>query len=198
MKRNSLVTALFLMVFTTMIFSKQPTSTIEKRWATVEELATKQLPESALKEVEAILSQAKKENNSVEVIKSMVYKMRFTLDKNPDEAPALIRDFEAFTSKSTDPTERALLHSMTAELYAQFYQNDAYTINNRTELKGFVPEDMKEWSKNIYFDKINTHLAASMENPAMLQHTDALKFAALMEKGDDSRSLQPTLFDFLG
>ena len=84
MKRNSLVTALFLIVFTTMIFSQQTTTPIEKRWATVEDLATKQLPESALKEVETILSQAKKEKNSVEVIKAMVYKMRFTLDKNPD------------------------------------------------------------------------------------------------------------------
>jgi len=198
MKRNSLVTALFLIVFTTMIFSQQTTTPIEKRWATVEDLATKQLPESALKEVETILSQAKKEKNSVEVIKAMVYKMRFTLDKNPDEAPALIRDFEAFTAKSTDPAERALLHSMTAELYAQFYQKDAYTINNRTELKGFIPEDIKEWTKNIYFDKISIHLTASMENPAVLQHTDALKFAALIEKGDDSRIIQPTLFDFLG
>ena len=198
MKKNSLVAALFLMVFTTMIFSQQTTHPIEKRWLTVEELAAKQLPESALKEVEAILLQAKREKNSVEVIKAMVYKMRFTLDKNPDEAPTLIRDFEAFTAKSTDPAERALLHSMTAELYAQFYQKDAYTINNRTELKGFVPEDMKEWTKNIYFDKICMHLAASMENPAVLQHTDALKFAALIEKGDDSRTIQPTLFDFLG
>ncbi|HET7732677.1 MAG TPA: MG2 domain-containing protein, partial [Paludibacter sp.] len=135
--------------------------------------------------------------NPVQVIKAMVYKMRFTLEKNPDEAPALIRDFEAFTEKSTDPAECALLHSMTAELYAQYYQKDQWAINARTEVTGFVPEDMKEWTKNIFYEKISKHLAASLENPAILQKTDALKFSMLLLKGDDSRTLQPTLFDFL-
>jgi len=181
-----------------MIWAQNQSTPIEQRWVKVEEYAEKQLPESALKEVEAILAQAKKEKNSVEVIKAMVYKMRFTLDKNLEEAPGLIRDFEAFTNKSTDPAEKALLHFMTAELYAQFYQKDSYTIINRTELKGYVPEDMKEWTKNIYFDKISNHLAASMEHPSVLQHTDALKFAGLMHTGEDSKILQPTLFEFLG
>lgn len=198
MKKSLVFLALATVVFVTFLVAQKTNTPIEKQWKTVEELAAKQLPESALKEVEGILAQAQQEKNSEQAIKAMVYKMRFTLEKNPDEAPALIKDFEAFTDKCTDPAERALLHSMTAELYAQFYQKDAYTINRRTEVVGFVPEDMKEWTKNIYFDKISKHLAASMENPAILQQTDALKFAVLLEKGDDSRTLQPTLFDFLG
>jgi len=198
MKRNILLIGITTLVFVSMLLAQQSASPIEKRWITVEEFAAKQLPESALKEVEAILTQARIEKNSVEVIKAMVYKMRFTLDKNPEEAPALIHDFEAFTDTCTDQAEKALLHSMTAELYTQYYQKDAYTINNRTELKGYVPEDMKEWTKNIFFDKINKHLTASMEQHAVLQHTDALKFAELLEKGDDSKSMQPTLFEFLG
>ncbi|MDD4968880.1 MAG: alpha-2-macroglobulin family protein [Paludibacter sp.] len=198
MKKNLFVALLTTLVFVSLLVAQKSNTPLETRWKTVDEFATKQLPESALKEVEAILTQAQKEKNSVQVIKAMVYKMRFTLDKNPDEAPSLIREFETFTNKSTDPAERALLHSMTAELYAQFYQKDQYTINNRTVLKGFVPEDMKEWTKNIYFDKINKLLAASMDNAEVLQHTDALKFAELLQKGEDSRIIQPTLFDFLG
>jgi len=197
--KNGLAFILLATLFLTAFLAAQKTTTpIEKRWKTVKELIDKQLPESALKEVESILDQAQRERNSVEVIKAMVYKMRFTLDKNPDEAPALIKNFEDFTDKCTDPTERALLHSMTADLYAQYYQRDQWTINKRTEVVGVVPDDMKEWTRNIYFDKISKHLAASTENPAVLQKTDALKFASLLEKGEDSRSLQPTLFDFLG
>ncbi|MDR3652998.1 MAG: alpha-2-macroglobulin family protein [Paludibacter sp.] len=190
-----LISTVFLTVF---LAAQKKNISIESRWKAVKELADKQLPESALKEVESILDQAQREKNSVEVIKAMVYKMRFTLDKNPDEAPVLIKNFEDFTETCTDPAERALLHSMTAELYAQYYQKDQWTINRRTEVVGYVPEDMKEWTKNIYFDKISKHLAASMENPAVLQQTSVLKFAALLEKGDDSRTMQPTLFDFLG
>ena len=198
MKKTILFVILISLIFTGYMLAAKEDISLAKRWEKVNELAEKQLPESALKEVEAILAQAGKEKNSVEVIKAMVYKMRFTLEKNPNEAPALIKDFEAFTLKSTDPAERALLHSMTAELYAQYYQKDQWTINNRTEITGLVPEDMKEWTKNIYFDKITKHLAASLENPSVLQKTDALKFSTLFIKGKDSRTLQPTLYDFLG
>ena len=195
--------SLAFIVFTTVVlatfsFAQKSKTTFAVRWEKVNQLAEKQLPESALKEVQAILDQAQKEKNSPEIIKAMVYKMRFTLEKNPDEAPALIKDFEAFTEKSTDPAERALLHSMTADLYAQYYQKDQWSINRRTEIVGTVPDDIKEWTKNIYFDKITKHLAASLENPTVLQKTDALKFAALLEKGADSKELQPTLFDFFG
>ena len=41
------------------------------------------MPESALKEVEAILAQAKKDNNSGQILKAMIYRMRFITDKNP-------------------------------------------------------------------------------------------------------------------
>lgn len=197
MKKSIVFIALIALVFITLVSAQKKDFNFENRWKTVQELANKQLPESALKEVEAILSEAQKENNSMQVIKAMVYKMRFTLEKNPDQAPALIKDFEAFTEKSTEPAERALLHSMTAELYIQFYQKDQWNINQRTELKGIVPEDMKEWTKNIYFDKISKHLAASMENTTVLQQTNARRFNDLFKPGSDSPTMQPTLFDFL-
>jgi Large extracellular alpha-helical protein len=197
MKKSILFIVFATIVLATLVLAQKSTLPLSKRWEKVNELAEKQLPESALKEVETILKQARDEKNAVEVIKAMVYKMRFTLEKNPGEAPALIKEFEAFAEKSTDPAERALLHSMTAELYQRFYQSDAWTINQRTEVKGFIPEDMKEWTRNIYFEKIASHLKASLENPSVLQTTDALKFGSLFEKGEDSRTLQPTLFDFL-
>lgn len=198
MKKYFVVIAITSLLFVTLLVAQKSTIPLEKRWKTVQELADKQLPESALKEVESILAQAQKEKKSADVIKAMIYKMSFTLDKNPDETSALIKDFESFTEKSTDPAEKALLHSMTAELYALIYQRDQWTINQRTELKGTVPDDIKEWTKNIYFDKISKHLSASLDNAAVLQKTDADKFITLLQKGDDSKTLQPTLFDFLG
>jgi len=197
MKKSILFISLATLIFATFLLAQKTNFPLSKRWEKVNELAEKQLPESALKEVGVILRQAQKEKNPAQVIKALVYKMRFTLEKNPDEAPGLMKDFEAFTEKSTDPTEKALMHSMTAELFAMYYQYQAYTINQRTEVRNFVPEDIKEWTKNIYFDKICKHLSASLRNEAVLQNTDALKYADLLENGDDSRTLQPTLFDFL-
>jgi uncharacterized protein YfaS (alpha-2-macroglobulin family) len=197
MKKSLVFIALVTVVFTAFLVAQKIDFSFEKRWKTVQEFANKQLPESALKEVEAILVQAQQEKDSPQVIKAMVCKMRFILEKNPDEAPVLIKDFEAYTEKSTDPAERALLHSMTAELYAQYYQKDQWKINQRPEIKGIVPEDINEWTKNIYFDKITKHLAVSIENRAVLQQTNAQKFKELFNVGSDSPTMQPTLFDFL-
>jgi len=184
-------------VLATYLFAQQKTVSFSSHWEKVEQLVVKQLPESALKEVEAILAQAQKEKNSAQVIKALVCKMRFTLEINTDEAPALIHDFETFSEASTDPAEQALLYSMIADLYAQYYLKDQWAINQRTEIKGIITEDIKEWTKNIYFEKISQLLAASLQNAAILQKIDAQKYSLLLEKGEDSRRLQPTLYDFL-
>lgn len=198
MKKNIFIVSLALIIVAGIILAQKTNNLpIALRWEKVEQLAEKQLPESALKEVEAILAQAQKEKNAEETIKALIYKMRFTLEKDPDKAPELILDFEDYAKNSTDSDEQALLYSMTAELYAKHYQNSFWKINNRTEVVGFVPEDMNEWTKNIYFDKISKLLAASLKNSTQLQKNDALKFAVLLEKGEDSRTLQPTLFDLL-
>ena len=198
MKKILFISLITLIIVSGMLLAQVNNKiTIDNRWKTVEELAEKQLPESALKEVNEILAQAQKEKNSGQIIKAMLYKMRFTLDKAPEKAPELIHEFEMFAEKSTDLMEKALLYSMTAELYARHYQNNSWTINRRTQIAGFVPNEIKEWSKNIYFDKISALLDRSLENIEVLQKTDVLQFDVLIEKGEDSRTLQPTLFDFL-
>ena len=197
MKKYSYTFILVALLFATFTFGQKADFTIAQRWEMLKQFTDNQLPESALKEVEKIMKQAQKEKNFSEAIKAQVYKMRFTLEKNPEEAPKLIHDFEVFTENCTDIAEKALLHSMTAELYAQFYQKEAWKINRRTEIVGKIPNDMKEWTKNIFFNKITQHLEASMADAVILQNTDALKLATLLEKGEDSRILQPTLFDFL-
>jgi hypothetical protein len=176
---------------------QQPTVYFDERWKKVEELAEKQLPESALKVVDDILKEAKKLNNSTEVIKATLYKMRFTLEKDPDQAPKLIKEFETYAANVSNATEKSLLYSMTAELYAKYFQQQAYSIRQRKEISDYVPENIDEWTKNIFFDKVSQLLAASLEPAETLQKTDVLKFETLLVKGDSNNQLQPTLFDFL-
>ncbi|HRS23629.1 MAG TPA: alpha-2-macroglobulin family protein [Paludibacteraceae bacterium] len=197
MKKLSFI--LLAVVFVVVAFAafQQPTVSFDERWKKVEELAEKQLPESALKEVDAILKDAKKQNNSPEIIKATLYKMRFTLEKDPDQAPQLIKEFETFATSTSDTAEKSLLYSMTAELYAQYFQQKAYSIRQRTEISDYVPENIDEWTKNIFFDKVSQLLAASLEPAEMLQKTDIHKFETILEKGDSSHRVQPTLFDFL-
>jgi len=169
----------------------------ESQWKKIEELASKQLPESALKETEIILKKAMKDSNIQQLIKATIYKMRFALEKEPQKAPLLIKDFEKFIEKTTDETDKALLNSMLAELYARYYQANQWNINERTEVYGTTPEDINEWTKNIFYNKISSLLDASLFDADLLQKTEVSKYEQLLEKGNDSEVLQPSLFDFL-
>ncbi len=200
MKRVYLMSILLvvLIAFTAIVLAQKPQKTdMETRWKKVEDFANRDLPESALKEVESILEQAKKENNSPEIIKAMMHKMRFITEKNPDETEQLMREFEDFVDNSKNPAEKAILHSMTAELHQKYYENNQYNINRRTELSGFVPEDIKEWSRNNFIDKVVEHADKSLVDIATLQNTATATYAAILTKGKDDTLLQPTLFDFL-
>ncbi|NLO70978.1 MAG: hypothetical protein GX102_08620, partial [Porphyromonadaceae bacterium] len=170
---------------------------METRWKKVEEFANKEMPESALKEVEAILAQAKKENNTPQILRAMVYKMRFATDKNPDEIVPQIREFEASAEIFKKPADKAVALMMTAELYHKYYLQNRYNIDRRTEMQGATPDDVKEWTKNHFADKIVKLSALAFASPADLQKTDVQNYGAILERGKDSRTIQPTLFDFL-
>lgn len=198
MKKAIFVSFAFVLVLTTTyLLAQKSTLSIADRWKKVEAYAQKELPESALKEIDIILKQAQKEHRQDEVIKAMVCKMRFTLDKDPDKAPELIREFEAFTLQTTDPATRALLHSMTGELYANYYNRDSWTINQRTEIKGAAPEDMKEWTRNMYVDKVLDHLQKSIVPQKVLTKTSPDKIRVLLSRGKDSPKIEPSLYEFL-
>ena len=197
MKKPISIILFFLIGINIFCATAQNISKNADRWAKVEKYANEQLPESALKELDVILKDTETTRNTPEYIKAFIYKMRFTLEINPDEAPVLIGNFEAMTAKKTDLADQALVCSMTAELYAMYYQNDRYNIDRRTPVYGYVPKDIKEWTTNIFFDKIDDLTLASLAEPTAAQQTSIKRYALLLQKDDGNNELQPTLFDFL-
>lgn len=198
MKKNLIsVMALILVLAGFLVAQKKTIAGYDEQWKMIDSLSDQQLPESALKKVNLILNQATKEKNTVQMFKATVYKMKLTLDKDPDETPQLIRDFEAFTGTIGDASDQALLYSMTADLYQQYYEANQWKINSRTEIQGTIPDDIKEWSKNIFVNKISGLLDLSLQKKDLLQKTPIGKYAELFEKNDDVANLEPTLFDFL-
>lgn len=197
MKRNTFVLATCVLITLSVIVAQKSDFSFNNNWKKVEEFARKQLPESALKVVNTILAEAQKRHRNDEVIKAMVSKMRFTLEKEPDKAPELIRAFEDFCNETTDPATQALLHSMTAELYAQYFENNRWDITRRTDINGQTPEDIREWTKNMFQQKVMEHLNQSTSNKAVLFNTNPEQFKVLLWKGRDSRKIEPGLYEFL-
>jgi hypothetical protein len=135
--------------------------------------------------------------NDRERIKTWIGRVKEALDTDRDRLPLLIREVESEAKTTTDAPSAALLHSMTAEMYHQYYLRNKWSVDSRTPVEGFLPEDIREWTANLFVRKIKEELEASLQPAGILRQTPAARFAEALEMGKDSPALRPTLYDFL-
>ncbi len=135
--------------------------------------------------------------SSSEVIQLLVKQIREKLEKDIDNFPDQLVLMDKFISEQKDPATIALLHSLTAEMYQTYYNQNRWNIQQRTDLKDFVPEDIREWTPNLFEEKIQKELNLSLSPVKVLQETKTDSFAKILDLGKDARALHPTLYDFL-
>lgn len=168
-----------------------------KDWIRVAEFEKKSLPQSAAKVVDEILSKAIEEENSPQAIKAVIHLGKYDLAVDAQNDSLIFRNLRQMLLKSNDMVERAVLHSMLGELYLQYYRKDSWNINQRTGLGDFVPTDIKEWTRNIFYDKVIEHLNASIAPEGELINAKVESYTDVVELGNDSRRFFPSLYDFL-
>lgn len=195
MKKQLLPAILFL--FSIMSVYAQPTNNkYEKEWEQIEQLEKEDLPRSALDIIDRILNNAVKSRNNSQVIKALVYKNKLNIQIDYDTKNNLLSDLSNSASKSNNECEKALLYSMLAELYLNYYKNDHYTINKRTKLTDTIPDDIEEWTGNIFTDKIAECLELSIKDKNLLKKHTTEDYNDIIHIGKD-KIRYPTLYDFL-
>lgn len=145
----------------------------------------------------SVFTQAINDKNTPMVIKNLILKMKEQMEVNDDQFPELIRNVENYTNSLADSASVAVLHSMLAEMYQNYFQRNQWTINQRTQLSGYIPEDIRVWTSNLFTDKIKEEIDLSLRPTALLQNTPVSKFKDILEIGKDSQTLRPTLYEFL-
>ena len=153
-------------------------------------------PATFLRRAEENLQLALKEKNTPQVIKLLIERMACQIEISRDSFPSQIKKIETIAQNSSQPEEKAILNSLLAELYLNFYSQDSYTYNSRENLT-VVPDNIAEWSGNLFIEKINKLLIQSLLPQKILQQTSMSKFESIINIGTDSPELRPTLFDFL-
>lgn len=145
----------------------------------------------------SVITQAINDKNTPMVIKNLILKMKEQMEVNDDQFPELIKEVENYTNSLADSASVAVLHSMLAEMYQNYFQRNQWTINQRTQLSGYIPEDIRVWTSNLFTDKIKEEIDLSLRPTALLQNTPVSKFKDILEIGKDSQTLRPTLYEFL-
>lgn len=168
-----------------------------QRWEKVAGFEQKSLPKSASEEVNNIFRQAVADKNSPQAIKALIHQAKYNLAIDAEKDALIFENLNEMLAESTDKVEKAVLHSMLGELYLNYYRKDSWNINQRTALIGYIPADMAEWTKNLFYDKAIEHFNASLTQRLQLEKTQVQTYADVVDLGNDSHRFFPSMYDFL-
>ncbi|WP_419034237.1 alpha-2-macroglobulin family protein [Dysgonomonas gadei] len=195
MKKQLLISLFFLLSIS--MIAQISNKKYENEWKQVEDYEQQSLPQSAAKSVDEILQKAISDKNTTQVVKALIYKNKYKKQIDRSDSEAIFTDLQALLSQTTNAEEKALLHSMLAELYSDYYNSNQWQINQRTNLQDVVPEDMKEWSSNIFMNKIIANLDLSVKDITALKQSTTKAYDDIILLGTDGQKYYPTLYDFL-
>lgn len=167
------------------------------QWEQVEKFEKDNLPKSALSVVNRIFKDAVSSKDTPQTIKSLLYINKYKISIDNETDISIFSDIDSLITISNKADDKALLHSLIAEVYLNYYDAVRWQISNRTDIVGYIPKDIKEWTGNIFKDKAAEHLKASVGNESELLKQPVLNYKDILIEGEDSRTLYPTLYDFL-
>ncbi|MFN7014228.1 MAG: hypothetical protein ACK4ON_08175, partial [Bacteroidia bacterium] len=162
-------------------------------WKKVDSLEKKGLTESALKVVESIYKSAKQENNSPQVIKALIYRAKFYSYKEEDALVKSILFLEKDAEELNFPGKQ-VAHSVLADLYWRYYQNNRWSFLNRTETVDFIPDDLRTWDLRKIVSKTIYHYNQSLSESEKIQQIPVSDFdAVIISTQKETRALRPSL-----
>lgn len=186
-----------IVLFSTFMNAQNTFPTYSELWKEVDQLELDNLPKSANEKVEKIYQLAKKEQNSPQIIKSLLFQSKFAMVLEEDSQLNVIHRLEKEIAEASFPTNN-LLESILANLYWQYFQENRWRFYNRTETaKKVDATDFRTWDLNTIFKEIHFHFDNSLQNENLLKSTDLNQFEAILIEGKNSKLYRPTLYDFL-
>jgi uncharacterized protein YfaS (alpha-2-macroglobulin family) len=171
----------------------------DAHWKKVEELDGKGLPQSALKEVEAIYGNALKQKEEVQLLKTFLYRIKYTADSGDESAPLVgthLAQISRYAGDFSAPV-KAVMQSMKGELLWRYLQQNRYRLYGRTTVQQDTSSDVGTWGIDRLHQEVSTAYEASLVNKTVLQQTGISQYKAVLVEGAGTRSLRPTLYDLL-
>ncbi len=165
------------------------------QWNKVAQFQKKGLTKSALAEVESVYNAARKSNNEPQLIKSLLFKITLLQNIEEEASAKSIDSLEQEISTANDPA-KALLQSITAQLYWNYFRQNRYKLYQRTNTVNFNKKDIATWTADDLHRNIGELYLASLNDEKLLQQTKWDLFDDIILKGNASY-LRPTLYDLL-
>jgi uncharacterized protein YfaS (alpha-2-macroglobulin family) len=170
----------------------------EKEWLAIDKALSEDRKRDALDLCNKILLNSDPNSDINNYIKATLYKQRAisTIEENNE---LMVRDTILQQINSTTGASKALLQTMLADYYFQYYANNSYDINQRKILTTDISTDYRTWDAATFMQNI-----IALYNEALLKEAKSLQNIATKDLdylAEDVKStdifLRPTLYDLL-
>lgn len=186
---------LSFLIFCTTTLSAQSYLDYDIAWAKVDTLTQQNLTRSALAEVQQILSAAKAENNSPQYIKALLHELRLSHNIQEKTDSLAIERMKQEVAQA-EGVSKAILQSLLAGMYDQYYLANRWKIMDRTATEITV-EDFQTWDQSRFMQTITDLYLASIAQDWPLRKAVVEDYQAILSKEKGTLLYRPTLYDIL-
>ena len=102
-----------------------------KHWSNVYKYELKELPQSALAVVDSIYHRAKRDRNTQELIKALIYQSKFAVYLQENAEIGIVNKFKTEISQSERPLKN-LLESVLANIYWEYFKQNRWKYYQRS------------------------------------------------------------------
>lgn len=171
--------------------------TYDREWKKADSLVGLGLSKSALAEVELIYAKAKTDNNAAQIVKTLMYRLRLTQQFEENDVFKSIYKMNDEIKSSNYPLT-PILHTMLADIYWQYYNQNRWKFSQRSEVVNVKMDDISTWDLTTLFNQIIKQHLLALKDSERMQHTAINMYDDVIDKGStEGRKLRPTLYDFV-
>ncbi len=117
---------------------------------------------------------------------------------DPQNYPKLIREITGRTGEAADPSLRAMLATLLAKCYVDYYQTNRWNFNRRSLPLSPLPEDISEWSGDMFRLKVADLAGFALDSLNKYDDVRIAGFRHSVVAGDSiSYFCYPTVTDFV-
>lgn len=188
--------SVLLLLFATMNFSAQ--NYYDQQWKKIEDNYKKGTYKSNLPLIKDIQNQAVKDNNSLQLIKSL--KAEFSITKQTyddvknDEKSVFFAKLKSIEPKLKGD-EKQFFRLLTLEFINDYYQNNYWKINQKTNIENADLSQIEIWSKLDFKNYLSKNYSELEKNNAALRKIQMKKYIEIFSDSDNLDYF-PTLSDW--
>lgn len=166
------------------------------KWKAVREAMEKQLPQTAIQELEPIIKAALGAKNYPEACRAVAWKISLEGTIQGDKPEERITRLQA-TLKDLPEEMKPVMETILAHWYWQFFQVNRWRFMERTATDQPPGDDINSWDLKRILAEIDVHFTAAIAQEEVLRKIPVESFDALLTKGTMPDAARPTLYDVL-